>query len=487
MRKLYLQTIVTLFLLINLTLLSSINVSACVCYVKEICEEYSEAKSVFIGKLEKLEDNSLNPRFNKTVYFSVEKTFKGKTEKIEQIDFLVGGDCAREFKVGEKYFVYEEESNRHNPCNRTGLLSELSSDVKYAEKLSETNPIFTIGGRVNNLSKEELKNSEVWIEREQKKIKLSISEYGNFEYVATESGLYHIKIILPFDAGIQMMSTSEGIIYSEGDGFKITNTKKQTIIEYDTKFTPNNCNLRKVNFDKDYKIILSKINGKIVDESDSPVSNIIIHLFPNRPNQNFTGFDYTIDKTNETGDYTIGGLKPGSYILGINMGKTPELELPYPETYFPGKKTLRESQVITLAEGQNINLQQFILPPKLKPVKIYGKTIWADGTPAAKSLKDTSSKVNPRIYLIDPITLKSFGGLIETDNQGNFSFSGFEGYSYILHADGINSKNQLLHAKHTILNASENTLPVTLNLNLNGDGRDVEDLKQEIKTLSNLK
>ncbi len=467
---------------------SPVRVFACVCDFKMICEEYSLAKAVFTGKLVRVEESPQKPSANATAYFEVEKTFKGSPGKVEQMDFLIGGSCERKLTVGEIYFVYQSGEKYLNPCNRTDLLSALTDDLKYAEGLSAANPVFTIGGKINDLSKDELKNAEVWLETGQRKISLPLSEYGNFKFEAKEKSSYRVKMVLPFDAGIVMLSMSGKIGFSEGYHYEVTHSEKKTIIEYRLEFEPNSCNYRQVYFDKDYKIVSSKVVGKVLDESGNPVRGLFIYLYPKTPDQKFTNWDYSVGKTNETGGYFIDKLKPGSYILGINLGRTPSFEAPYPETFYPGQKTLDRSQVIDIGEGQNLTLQPFILPPKLKTVTLTGKTIWEDGTPATKFVSDSSPRLNPRIYLIDPITLKSdLGSLIVTDAQGNFSFTAFDGYSYIIHADGINAENQSLHAKRTIVKATQNTPPIVLMLNLKGNGRNDEEIKNEIQQSSGSK
>jgi protocatechuate 3,4-dioxygenase beta subunit len=272
-----------------------------------------------------------------------------------------------------------------------------------------------------------------------------------------------------------------GIAYSNGVGADITNTEKQTIIEYDLKFEPNACDYRTVEFYKDYKIAVLTLKGKVVDQSGGPVPDLFVFLYPKTAGQNFMRRDYRVGKTGNSGEYDIRNLKPGEYILGINLGGTPPQEVPYPPTFFPGKLSLSEAQIITLTESKDLILPAFVLPPKLRTVKITGKAVWQDGSPAAKSSDDASAKVNPRIYRIDPLTLEStLDGLIVTDKDGNFSFTGFEGYSYILHADGVDAAQRSRHSKHILIKAEENTAPIILKLNLPGEGTSVEDVKRDL-------
>lgn len=255
MRKFFIPSIYPTISVLILTLFFSVKVSACSCSVPLICEAYASAKAVFVGKLERLEENPQKFKENKIAYFRVEKTYKGKTEEIEQVSFTVGS-CERKFTVGEKYFVYKTELPITNTCGRTELFSAMPSDVEYAEGLSEKNPIYTIFGRVDDINGNGLKAVEIWITKGQDKIKITTDNYGNFEYTATESGTYNIKIVLPFAA--QIVRNLDGFYLPEGNEFKITRKENQTTVEYDTEFEPNSCLYRNFSFDKKQKIPLSK-------------------------------------------------------------------------------------------------------------------------------------------------------------------------------------------------------------------------------------
>jgi hypothetical protein len=228
--------VVTLFVL-NIELFSAISVLACKCETPTICVAYTRAKAVFIGKVEKIEGDKNEPFFPIKVYFSVEKTFKGKTEKNETARFGFGA-CETNFKVGEKYFVYKEEPSSY--CNRTDLLSVLSNDLEYAESLSDTNPIFTLKGVFPQLSENEIVNSKIILEKDQIKYNIELEKNGNFHFKATENGVYKVKILLPFEAEINVKQ--DMLILT--DTVKISSTSSNTTIEYEVKFKPNECDFR---------------------------------------------------------------------------------------------------------------------------------------------------------------------------------------------------------------------------------------------------
>ncbi len=459
-------------LILQFVLFKAIMASECI--ISFPCVAYSRAEAVFIGKLQKVIKDKDEPDKIVYAYFEVEKVFKGKVRSIEEVKFSTE-NCKRIFVVGDKYFVYKDNSKYNNEFNRTHPFYEESSDFIYANSLSETNPTFTISGKIEGISENEINSTTVVIEEGQNKYTPIVNKEGEFSFVVGKKAIYHIKIILPFDAKVWV--TSGNIGYD----VEVKNYVNQTVIKYDLEFKSNSCDIREIWFNKDYKIAESRISGKVIDEFGNPIPKFVISLYPNTLNQDFTNWDFRLAKTNEAGEYVFDKLQPGSYIIGINMGRTPDFELPYPETYFPGKKTVKEAQIINLFEKQNLSLEPFIIPPKLKTVKISGKIIWEDGTPVSRFSPDSSPEQKPRIYLIDPITLKSdLGSLIRTDEQGNFTFLAFENYSYILHADAINTEKQPMHSKHLLIKATKNLFPIILKLSLRGEGRTIEEIKEEL-------
>jgi hypothetical protein len=75
----------------------------------------------------------------------------------------------------------------------------------------------------------------------------------------------------------------------------------------------------------------------------------------------------------------------------------------------------------------------------------------------------------------------SEGKVTETiDEQGNFSFVGYEGYEYIIHAHALDSKGNLFHAKHQKIKIVENMQPLELKLSIEGKGDNKEEITQEI-------
>lgn len=123
------------------------NASACSCAeLPSIEEEFERSKAVFSGKVVDIrEKRSLNGYTSKSVLFEVMNTWKG----VKQSQIIIttgqgGGDCGFDFKEGEEYLVYANESTMYGAkslvsiiCDRT---NELSSSQEDLEILGEGQP-----------------------------------------------------------------------------------------------------------------------------------------------------------------------------------------------------------------------------------------------------------------------------------------------------------------------------------------------------------
>lgn len=240
MKSKLLPVVISALVLLSVDLITVKNVLACQCPPLPICKAYSHSKAVFVGKVVRNEEEKDSAFIRVT--FAVEKAFKGKLEKIETARFL-NTDCQTQFKAGEKYFVYELEPGYG--CNPSEPLSQAVSHLKYAESLSDSDPVFNISGLFHSITfldggSEYAKNVQVSIEKGETKYKPDVNEYGSFKLTTKEKGTYKIKIL--FNNPIQLSLVMAEIVLP--DKAKYWTTATQTSLEYDAEFEPNGCDSR---------------------------------------------------------------------------------------------------------------------------------------------------------------------------------------------------------------------------------------------------
>ena len=129
------------FVFISILLLGSFPTitSACSCAeLPSVEEEFERSQAVFSGKvIDVKEKRSIKGYQTKSVLFEVTNTWKG----VKQSQILIttgqgGGDCGFDFKKGQEYLVYANESTMYGAkslastiCDRTNELSVLQEDL----------------------------------------------------------------------------------------------------------------------------------------------------------------------------------------------------------------------------------------------------------------------------------------------------------------------------------------------------------------------
>jgi hypothetical protein len=117
------------------------------CFISTPSEAFQKAKVVFVGKVISVEDPTLpaaplQPRIYDLVRpiqvrFTIERVYLGKKLDEIEIGTRTGGlEWGYEFKVGETYLVYAQESETEQKvlivkgCGRTRLIADATEDLQ---------------------------------------------------------------------------------------------------------------------------------------------------------------------------------------------------------------------------------------------------------------------------------------------------------------------------------------------------------------------
>jgi hypothetical protein len=120
------------------------------CFIQTPSEAFQKAKVVFVGKVISVEDPTLpaaplQPRIYDLVRpiqvrFTVERVYRGKKLNEIEIGTRTGGlEWGYEFKVGETYLVYAQESETEQEvlivkgCGRTRLIADATEDLRLLD------------------------------------------------------------------------------------------------------------------------------------------------------------------------------------------------------------------------------------------------------------------------------------------------------------------------------------------------------------------
>ena len=126
----------------------------------------------------------------------------------------------------------------------------------------------------------------------------------------------------------------------------------------------------------------SRITGRVLPAEGRPAVRVQVEAAdPEARAHPIYGLRILSATTNAEGDFEIGGVPPGRYVIGINLKDLPSNLNPYGRALYPSND--RDGEIVTIGAGQAFDLGRWRLPPPLAVVKVEGVATWQDGKPAA--------------------------------------------------------------------------------------------------------
>jgi 5-hydroxyisourate hydrolase-like protein (transthyretin family) len=389
----------------------AIQTNACQCAgSRPPCEAYWDASAVFVGTVTfstttTIKQGDFEPT-KRLVRFQVDRQLRGvEGTEVEVLTGLGDADCGYGFRLGGQYLVYayrnEEKLLSTSICTRTRLLSESSADIEYTRGLSKAAPGGTISGEVRLRHAGQvygdklppIQDVRILFEGSNKHFESKTNPAGKYTISGLPPGTYKVKIVLPEGLSIYN-SEVEVRVYDRGCG------QAFFFVEPDTR-----------------------LKGRVLDAQGMAAADVLMELVPvKREEVAFPSFV----RTDKDGRYEIKLLRPGRYLLGVRIaGSAGSTYVPFPQTYFPGVSDQSQATVISISEGQRIELDELILPPRFIERTLNGIVVDSDGKPVAGA----TVWLKERQYADADMPYRR-----ETDNEGRFSYPVYEGIKYTLNA-----------------------------------------------------
>jgi hypothetical protein len=398
------------------------------------CQAYGNTAAVFIGTptavvktTVKSGEGTRQYDYPKRLFmFRVEEAFRGvDASEVQVMTGTGGGDCGYNFQIGERYLIYagrdtNSEVYGTSICTRTRLVSDAREDLEYIRSLPQRAPGAVLSGEVRryrrNLETDQteqlgpLSEIEIAVEGAGNIYRARSDKEGHYTLAGIVPGKYKVKALLPKEIGAYT-------------------TEQETVLN------ERGCSV--VSF---YVTDNGRITGRIVDAGGQPVPRILVDLIPasqaesERPHISYSSAD-------DDGRFDLKFVPPGSYLLGIrlyDLSGPNDTVASYPRTYYPGVAKASDAAVITVGENEAIEGKELRLLPRLVERTISGRVVLLDGRPAARaSVIHYDVAYNPR-----PI-----GHAMTADDQGNFSFTGYEGIPYYVSAVISDADGRQRHAE----------------------------------------
>ena len=407
-----------IFLTALLLLFFGDRANACSCMPRlPPCEAYKETPAIFIALVTSIDPHGKDSFDRGFAHFSVERAYKGITEtKIKMSQGTASGDCSVAFEAGARYLiyaVYDNETKQYytNSCTRSMPLDYAAEDLDYLNGLPGSNEGTRLSGIVIKSDyydggspppAELISGVAVTARRDDGQRFEAVTDNGGFfKMLNLPSGRYTVNAELP--------------------SFLVHDTDKPNVVEVPT----SGCASTYFHARTD-----GRISGILLDVEGQPASGTLVELLPlelvseleslkSRP---FVG---RVEDTDSEGRFEFKELRPGRYLLGVNMLREPDARSPFRRTFFPGVASVANAATITLEKGEKLKGFELRMTPRLKVREVRGRVLWEDGRPAAKAvvaLKDTSER-NGRSLV-----------MAHADDTGRFTLELLEGQVGWLHA-----------------------------------------------------
>ncbi len=170
-----------------------------------------------------------------------------------------------------------------------------------------------------------------------------------------------------------------------------------------------------------------RVSGVVRSRSGQPVAGVTLQLMASQRSDPRRTPEMITATTDSAGYYELSDVPPGDYIVGVALQRTMERDdAPvYPRTFYPGMADAAGARVITIGEGTRVELDPIQLPAPRERREITGVVVWPDGRPVP----------NASIALSDgEADWRQVAVGIDTDAEGRFKFTVYEGLSYIARA-----------------------------------------------------
>lgn len=449
---------------------------------------YWQADSVFTGTVEKkLVENSSDEKqenfttdrppqlINSVVKFSIEKKYRGITDKTIEIN------TTSSFKEGEKYFVYAVRGKDgkfykldDGFCGKPPiLLDNASEDIEYAEDIASGNSGTRIYGWVYQDKQDSFKTPrqnvpiieiEVTIKSETNSFTTKTDKKGKYTFKNIPVGEYKISASTPNgmrEREINYSGLNRRKLIFIGQGYA---PNQLILLKAKEKLTPFYYHSGSYNF---FFTSLSSIEGKFIAHDGENPPQLFVHLLPIDENgKAILNDSITYQWTNpKSGEFYFDSVPEGRYVVAINRynchtNRNPE----YRRNFYPGTFDINKARIITVYPKQDIELRDFRLSPPLKEKWVIGVVLSADKKPVANAtvwMRDSSQK-----HFDECVSGNSIS--TQTDSNGRFKMKGFESYNYKISAyKEINKQNLRIYSEISELTLQEKSNGLTFILDQN--------------------
>ncbi len=383
----------------------------------EPCEAWGAA-AIFVGKVagvttvpSTMDDYGVGEWEHRIFHFDVSESFVGVQGKTADVETGMGnGDCGVDFDIGETYFVYagadSDGTLRVSMCgDMSKPLAQAERDLAFARQVQK-GEWTAVYGRVTTLMREDLHDYPKGWGMPGVTVRLWGPHGRRFEAVTNGLGYFTVKGRLR--GTYTMRAVLPPGLYAPA--------APAAPAEQEVEVHPDDCAGAEIVVSS-----LGTIEGRVVDPDGMGVVSMAVALMPvDKPHDLY---QIATADTDEKGRYVFESIPAGVYSMAANHKGPGANGLPYLPTYYPDAGKLTGAAPVTLKPAESVKLEDIRLPPAIRKVSVAGTVRWPDGRPAEG------------VAVV--LGLDEWEGVwADTDANGRYEVTGFEGLRYRLVADG---------------------------------------------------
>jgi hypothetical protein len=126
------------------------------------------------------------------------------------------------------------------------------------------------------------------------------------------------------------------------------------------------------------------VHGTIADENGTPVKGIEVELLLTDKTGEPRWYSRKYAWTDKKGRYSVTGLEPGKYLVGVHYYDAPNLREPFATTFYPGADAETDAEPVVVGANSRAMLTQFRLR-SLPLTTVRVEVVWPDGTRPERS------------------------------------------------------------------------------------------------------